>query len=232
MEATTFFDRLLAILLPEACALCGQQCTRGFCATCRSQLPRVPSPCEACGLPCPTAVPHECPPLPGIRAVFAPFAFREPVIGCLHSLKYSRRRSLARALALAAIDSAEAALPGVDAWVPVPLHPARLRERSFNQAEEIARVLARATRRPLLTDVLCRRRRTESQTTLPAAGRRKNLAGAFAATRAITGLRIALVDDVVTTGATVVAAAEALACAGAQSICAVAIARTPAGPAR
>jgi ComF family protein len=115
-----------------------------------------------------------------------------------------------------------------DAIVPVPLHPRRLRQRTFNQADEIARPLARAIRVPLIVRGIHRHRHTEAQTALSRAARLAGPAQAFAVSnRSLRGLTIAVVDDVITTGATVNALAAALRAAGAQSVVAWAVARTP-----
>jgi len=113
------------------------------------------------------------------------------------------------------------------AVVPMPLHAARLRERGFNQAEAIARHVASRTGVPLETSLLHRLRATAPQTTLNTAERRRNCAGAFAVRPGRhCPARVALLDDVMTTGSTAAAAAEALRAAGARHVelwvCAVA----------
>jgi ComF family protein len=154
----------------------------------------------------------------------------------IHALKYQRREPLAvplasllaeegaRLLGFAADDPTGAPF---DAIVPVPLHPARLTERGFNQAELLAAPCARRWQRPLLTRALRRIRPTRPQTDLDAVARRQNVAGAFAVAQpaAIADRRLLLVDDVLTTGATVGAAARALARAGAASVGVLVLAR-------
>ncbi len=116
--------------------------------------------------------------------------------------------------------------PTADAVVPVPLHPRRLRSRGFNPAVALAREVARARATPLRARALRRTRDTPSQTGLDRAARARNLAGAFAARRPVSGC-ILLVDDVVTTGATLAAAARALRGAGAERVVGICVARTP-----
>jgi ComF family protein len=102
--------------------------------------------------------------------------------------------------------------------VPVPLHPGRARERGFDQAEELARRLARRVAVPLRPGLLERVRPTRPQAGLPAAARRRNLRNAFRAAGGEVPERLTLVDDVLTTGATVAAAATALRRAGAREV--------------
>jgi ComF family protein len=152
--------------------------------------------------------------------VYAP-----PLDGYVRALKYRGARNLGRALGLLLA----AALYGgdVDALVPVPLHPRRLRERGYNQSVEIARPVSRALRLPLLLSRIDRRSAQVPQAGRTAAERLRNVAAAFAVGRDVAGRRIAIVDDVITTGATVNALASALLAAGAASCVAWAVARTP-----
>jgi ComF family protein len=115
--------------------------------------------------------------------------------------------------------------PEVDALLPVPLHPARLRERGFNQSVEIARPLSRMLDLPLLQGVAVRQRATSPQTALSAEQRLHNLRGAFAVRREVQGLRIVLLDDVITTGATLNELAGVLKEAGAVRVIAMSVAR-------
>jgi ComF family protein len=152
--------------------------------------------------------------------VYAP-----PLDGYVLALKYGGARNLGRALGLllaGAVRGAE-----VDALVPVPLHPKRLRERGYNQGVEIARPLSRALGLPLVLGGIERRGAQVRQTGQTAAERLRNVADAFAVRRNLAGRRIAIVDDVITTGATVNALAAALLAAGAASCVAWAVARTP-----
>ena len=142
-------------------------------------------------------------------------------------LKYSGVRSLARPLGdwLAVVVAQNPALGEVDAIVPVPLHSRRQRARGFNQAELIARELARWFPRPVKADWLARVKDTPSQTGLTHAQRIENVQGAFSARDKVDKARILLVDDVCTTGATLNACARTLKRAGAESVQAVTVAR-------
>ena len=111
--------------------------------------------------------------------------------------------------------------------MPIPLHQARLRQRGYDQALELARPLATALDLPLRCDLLQRVRATAAQSQLDAASRRRNLRGAFRAEGRELPAHVALVDDVMTTGATLDAAARTLLGAGARSVVAFVVARTP-----
>jgi ComF family protein len=149
-----------------------------------------------------------------------------PLNHYVHELKYRGGRSLGRALALLLVERLAAARPAVDALVPVPLHARRLRERGYNQAVEIARTTASELQVPLLVRGVRRTHARKPQSGLTADERHANVAGAFSVTRALTGLRVAIVDDVITTGATANALATELQRAGAARVEAWAIART------
>ena len=111
--------------------------------------------------------------------------------------------------------------------LPMPLHPERVRERGFNQAVEIARPLARRLEIPLLLDAARRLRNTPAQAGLPHDARLKNIKGAFACDARVAGKRIALLDDVMTTGASLDELARAVLAAGAIAVEAWVVARTP-----
>lgn len=115
----------------------------------------------------------------------------------------------------------------VEVLVPVPLHPARLRQRGYDQALELARPLSRALRLPLCADGLRRVRATQAQTTLDAADRRRNVRGAFLARAGPWPASVALLDDVMTTGATLAECARALRQAGVAHVEAWVLARAP-----
>lgn len=155
---------------------------------------------------------------PAFRCLWVLAPFSQGMQRSIHLLKYQRARALAEALGacLAQVPEFKAPLAQVDALVPIPLHPSRQRERGYNQSEDIARGLAQALGIPLYTDLLVRRRATSQQAKLDVEARRQNVQGAFALGRSVpTGARLCLVDDVVTTGATLDACARTLTQAGA-----------------
>lgn len=189
----------------------------------------APPLCPHCGAP------HSAPRLcdkcsskpTSIRAVRSVAYFEGRLRNAIHRLKYRRDQGLADALAeplarlLAQLDWRPAAL------IPVPLSAARLAGRGYNQAELIARGLSDLAGIPLETRWLGRIRDTQSQTELNARERRQNVAGAFSALppNGFFGARIALVDDVHTTGATLEACATAVMAAGAEGVWALTVAR-------
>jgi ComF family protein len=140
----------------------------------------------------------------------------------VHLLKYDGWWRMAESLAMP-MRSLEPLTGGVS-LIPIPLSRARARERGYNQAERLAAALAARTGLRIRAELLSRVRHTPTQTALPPDARRANVAGAFLA-RDARGVQAVLVDDVFTTGATLLAAAEALAAAGAASVDAVTYAR-------
>ncbi len=150
---------------------------------------------------------------------------REPIL----KLKHADRLDLAPMLARWLSRSARELLAEADALAPVPLHPFRLLRRRYNQAAELARPLSQLSGVPYLPDAVVRRRQTESQAGKSGGGRRRNVAGAFfvpPSRRALVeGKRILLIDDVMTTGATLEGCARALKSAGAARVDAAVIAR-------
>ncbi len=211
----------------EKCPACCGPTIGGLCTHCRATLRRIDDPCHRCGLPQPVA---NCPRRRqrwSIAAVTAPFAYEEPLAHYIRRLKYSGSRSLGRAFGLMLAADLETAARSIDAIVAVPLHPRRLRERGFNQAVEIARTIAAVIDRPWFGAGIHRRLAGPAQTGLGLVSRHAHVAAAFAVTRDLRGARIAIVDDVLTTGATANALGDALLAAGAVHCEAWAVARTP-----
>jgi ComF family protein len=218
---------MLEQLFFEVCPGCGEASHAGLCSVCRGALRRVADACERCGLSRPVA---SCPRRGRtwhVERVIAPFVYAAPLDGYVHALKYRGARRLGRTLALAVVDQLRDPSREVDALVPVPLHARRLRERGFNQATEIARTLGRVLERRVLLTGIRRRGAQVAQAGRGAAERLENVATAFTVERDLAGARLAIVDDVVTTGATVNALAAALRRAGAARCEVWAVARTP-----
>lgn len=212
----------LAWLFPLRCVACGGAGSHGrdLCPACHAALPWQAPACPRCALPAPGGKPcagcvHADGPLASVQAVFD---YRFPLDRLLPRLKFHRDFAAGRVLAQCMGERLRAC-PRPDAIVPVPLHRARLRERGYDQALELARPLARALRLPLRAGLLQRRKATAAQSRLDADARRRNLRDAFHldATAALPA-HVALVDDVMTTGATLRAAALALRAAGVQRV--------------
>jgi len=216
-------------LLPQDCALCGAGSGDSLlCFPCSASLPVVAAACPVCALPAPPgSVCGDCLARPPpFRAAVAAFVYAFPVDRLVHALKYGGQLALAEPLALALIGAIDRrARPPPDAVVALPLSPARQRERGFNQASEIARRVARAFGRPLVPG-LARARDSPPQAALAWADRARNVRGAFLANPLLAGRRVAIVDDVMTTGATLATAARAARRAGALDVEAWVVART------
>ena len=216
LHLTALLDRLW----PAQCLVCGeasQSDPHALCLACARTLPWNSSACLRCGLPLPlpAAACGHCqrrpPPLTDTRAVFR---YEAPLDRLLPRLKFHRDLAAGR-LCGELMAEALSAAERPQALIPLPLHRKRLRSRGFDQTLELARPLARSLDLPLLDDALLRTRETAPQSRLDAAARRRNLRRAFAV-RPGAGLpaHVALVDDVMTTGATLHAAADALLRAG------------------
>jgi len=214
-------------LLPRLCPACGDPAGPGreLCPGCERTLPVLLHACPRCAIPYEHPDTHgECgacqTQAPAFARTVALYRYAPPVDHFIRELKFHQQLGLARLLGeqLARRLAAETTRP--DRIIPVPLHGARLRERGYNQALEIARPVARALGVPLDFRLLVRVRATAPQTGMTVAARRKNLRGAFALrdAGAVRDLRVALVDDVMTTGSTVQAAAQCLRAAGAREV--------------
>ena len=205
----TKLDLLGGLLLPPRCVLCGD----------RGQPPCLDL-CRACEAGLPGAGPFlDDGPAP-LRRCLASFEYGHPVDHLVHALKYRGQLAVGRVLGtlLGERIAALGLQADVDVVLPVPLHPARHGDRGFNQSAEIGHWVARRLDRPLDLRLAERRRDTRPQVGLAVEERRSNLAGAFAASPAARGLRIALVDDVTTTGRTLQELAATLVEAGAGSV--------------
>lgn len=220
---------LLGWLYPAHCPLCGAAATddSGLCAGCLTSLPRHPRACPRCAAPAgdgltPCGRCQQEP--PAFKAAFAAFAYRPPLDKLIVELKFHHRLHLSRNLGLLlARELAEQARPEV--IMPIPLHASRLRERGYNQALEIAREVGRALLLPVDYTSLARTRATVPQTELPHADRQKNVRGAFACPKPPAWNHVALLDDVLTTGATVNEAALTLLNVGVARVSVWAVAR-------
>jgi ComF family protein len=196
-----------------------------LCAACDADLPRLGAPlCPRCALASPGgALCGRClAEPPRYDATVAALAYAFPADALIHALKFRGELALAPLLAGMLFRNI-AAHEKIDLMVPVPLSAKRLRERGYNQSAEIARGLA--ARAPLELFVCERSRDTAAQIELPWSERRRNVRGAFRCTRGVSGT-VAVVDDVMTTGATLDEMAGALKAAGAARVVNWVVART------
>lgn len=243
-------------MLPHTCVLCGANAsTQSLCPNCRSDLPLSLTPaCSVCALSVPDSNIRPTGELrrksessratspetgscgivcgaclkepPAFDHTLAAFSYGFPIDRLLHALKYAGDLSLvgilAEPLARLALEQ-----PKPDLLLPMPLHPARLQERGFNQSLEIAKPISRWLDIPLSTNACQRRRDTPTQAGLKWRERRRNVRGAFACDLDLNGKKVAVLDDVMTTGATMNEISRVLRDRGAAEVSAWVIARTP-----
>jgi len=213
MPDGSLLSRLMAALLnvvaPPNCAACANAAPErlGFCAGCGQPKPAPPT--EIAGVP-----------------IIAGSLYEGPLVPAIQAFKYSRRAELAPTLAnLVRPHTQGLELLPQDAWVPVPLHPRRLAERGYNQSALLARELSRGRSARYLPRLIARRSATLQQAALKRSDRASNVRNAFVVRGKERPGRVVLVDDVVTTGATVTACVDALASAGIPVLAIVAVAR-------
>lgn len=212
---------ILDLLLPPTCAGCARE-GAVLCTRCARPLRRRLD--EPPGSPVGLAVPLP----PGLVQLEWCAAFTGPVRDAIHVLKYRGERRLAEPLGLAIAERWARAGRGGDLLVPVPIHRSRLRERGFDQADDIARACGRRLGLPVAR-ALERRHRTTAQHSLGRLERARNLGGVFGVrdgyTHQVRGSWIVLIDDVSTTGATLSGCARALLNSGALAVSALTVAR-------
>ncbi len=240
-KAKQFFYRIL----PGICIACGCRSHRtiDLCRACEQDLPWLINACPRCGLPL-QATDEPClqcasRALP-FEQTIAAFSYAFPVDCLIQQFKNRQDLASGRVLARLLGQHIMRVNPGFlsdndrhqgqTLLVPAPLHPKKQRRRGFNQSRQVASILAEIFKIKLDDKHLIRTRFTADQKLLSVAARKKNVTHAFTMRRAFNGERIILVDDVVTTGATVVEMANCLLRGGANSVAVAALARTP--PAR
>jgi ComF family protein len=217
-------DFLGRLFFGGSCFVCRGAARALLCEACDAELPRLPAElCPRCALASPLgALCGRClAEPPHYDASVAALGYEFPADALVHALKF--RGELALAPFLGALLLQRISTLGVDCVIPVPLSARRLRERGYNQAVEIARHLAP---RKLEVSVCIRSRDTAAQTGLPFDERRRNVRGAFRCARPLAGASVAVVDDVMTTGATLDEIAATLKRAGAARVENWVVART------
>ena len=213
--------------LPQHCLLCSAAAPAlALCGKCYAELPWLPAACcPQCALPthggqlCGACLSHP----PRFDVVTAAFVYEWPLAPLIHQYKYAGNLALARLFAHALTTRITGT---ADLIIPMPLAPGRLRERGFNQALEIARAVSGNTGIALAAAACRRVRDSAPQATLPWKERVKNIRGAFVCDANVRGKRVAVIDDVLTTGATLNELARNLRKAGAAEIQGWVVART------
>lgn len=206
--------------MPRSCLLCGATGNeRPLCAACAADLPRLPPlRCAVCAVPlasgsvCGACLQNP----PHFAAVKAAFAYRFPIDALIHAFKYGGDLAVAAVLAPALAEAI--GLERADLMIPMPLAAGRLAARGFNQAQELARILGRLTGIPVAADICRKVLETAPQASLPWKERAKNVRGAFVCGEKLEGLRVAVVDDVMTSGASLNELAKCLRRAGAIEV--------------
>ncbi len=231
-----WLENALSPLYPPVCILCGGhgQPDRDLCLGCAATLSPNSNPCPRCAEPLPPGAPARSlcggclRRAPAFDACLAPYLYAPPTDWLVSRLKFHGHLAAGRVLAglLGERLTADArARP--ELILPMPLHPARLRERGFNQAAELARPLGRRLGIPVAPDLVRRLRAGQPQSSLAKSRRRANVRGAFGLTKPLGACRIAVVDDVLTTGASADELARTLKRAGAERVEVWVVARTP-----
>jgi ComF family protein len=219
---------LLQTLTHKQCVLCLTQSNKYLCDACFHSLPRLPREhCPSCLLPItPARVCGTClrkP--PAWTQAKAALRYTYPIDAMIQALKYRPDLTLAPVMAdLLLTELWHESLP--DYVIPVPIHPIRLQERGFNQALEISRHVCKKTGSILLSNVCSRTRETRSQTELSWRERHKNVQRTFACTMNFSGKHVAILDDVMTSGATLNELAKVVHRRGASKISIWVVART------
>ena len=215
-------------IFPPACGGCGKPGTR-WCAECRQTIEKVAEPvCQICGDPGQNE--DLCPDCRASRPEYIKLRsaamFAGPLRAALHRLKYERDAGLGEPLSKHLIELYNQDKWDIDLVVPTPLSARRARERGYNQSSMLARPFAWAIQKPYHPAALRRTRETRSQVGLSAAERRKNVESSFTALpETVRGKTVLIIDDVMTTGSTINACAQALRTAGATGVYGLTLAR-------
>jgi len=197
------FDSFINIIFKQNCLLCAspEANIHALCRACLNDLPWHPkTSCPQCGLASDGNICGSCISSPqDFDATFAVFLYGFPIDAMIQCYKYGTMLNISQTFGQ--LLSEKINLEAVDFIIPMPMHPTRLKDRGFNQAYEIAKILVRNQPEKLDYKIVIRQKLTPPQASLPLKQRVKNIKGAFSVTADLTGKRIAIVDDVMTTGA-------------------------------
>ncbi len=221
------------LVMPERCMLCDANGLEEItiCPDCLKELPFIKTACIKCGIPLPRA--EICPRCqnhpPPYSLTYTALLYRRPIRELVLRMKFSDDLMVAELLGellVQALLRNEAALP--DLIIPVPLHKKRLELRGYNQAAEIGKYLSKKLKVDLEQHIVTRNRNTEAQTELKNnSERKKNVSGSFTTKAVLDEKHVVILDDVITTGATVTEVSKTVKLAGAKRIDVWAVARTP-----
>jgi ComF family protein len=229
-------ERCSDLLLAPTCVLCGAEAVDArLCAACRGLLETCGAACARCAEPLPLATPlcGKCLQRPpAFDTAVAGFIYRAPFDHLVQKLKFNDALAVGRALTPSWAASLRAQLearpaPAPQALIPVPLHRSRLRRRGYNQALELARDLGATLQLPVLPQGLIRAKATAPMPGLDLVARRRNIRGAFSTGSMPLPARVALIDDVMTSGSTLNEAAKTLKRAGVAWVEVWVLARRP-----
>ncbi|MGH8179321.1 MAG: ComF family protein [Steroidobacter sp.] len=235
IEVDDWRTRAARLLWPTTCVLCRGAGQDGLdlCAACEADLPFNPIACARCANPlaadfAPVQLCGACLQRPPhFHASYAPLRYGYPVDHLIQGLKYRREATCGRVLGCLLARRLLLRLPDPPPQliIPTPLSMRRYRERGFNQASELARPIQAVLGIPVRADLVVRARDTQEQTGLKQKERRSNIRGAFAMCKALPARRVAILDDVITTGSTANELAKVLRRAGATRVEVWAVAR-------
>ena len=229
-----WLNRLFFTIFPGKCIICKAATHRhlDLCSGCQRSFPYSKHPCWQCGLETkgPADICETCRRLPPPYShCFGLFRYEAPIDILISQFKTGHKLAVGRVLSILLARAYQRShIMTPQFWIPVPLHRRVLRDRGFNQSMEIAQVLSEFTRVPTLGKALRRINDTRSQKQLGASDRIDNIRDAFSLDIDVRGKNLAIVDDVVTTGATVAEITRKLKANGAADVQVVCLARTPA----
>lgn len=219
--------KIQSILLPCPCVCCGANSGNELlCEGCKADLPWLTRVCVSCSVPLYNAPTSDlsCGDClknpPPFDQVIALFSYEFPINHLIHQLKFAKKLTIARVMGEGLLQKIQEqnTEKKPELIIPMPLHPQRLKERGFNQAHEIARIIAKPLKIPMNTSAIIRHKNTAEQASLPFSERKKNLSQAFLLREKITAKHVAIIDDVMTTGYTVRALADLLKAQGVERV--------------
>ncbi len=236
-------QNLLSDLFPSRCVFCQKTVSQvvdqlatqslAVCPDCYQALPHNTVCCVRCALPlaedissavlCGRCIKKQ----PAFDYVCCPFRYEDDIISLVHQLKFSEKIRSSRCIGEMMLAHFSGWGETPDCLLPVALHPSRMRQRGFNQSIEISRVLSKKLAIPIEHSAIVRRRRTVAQTGLSAKQRQKNIRGAFSVVGELNYKHVLIIDDVMTTGATVNELAKLLKKNNVERVGVLSIARAP-----